>query len=346
MDNQLDLAPGGYVSFSESGFVQSVNRTFLDMLGIEEAEELIGRHVETIMSATNKMFFHTYFYPHIQLYGRIDEMYFSFRSADRQIVPVLLNGVRQQRDGQVFIDCVALLMRKRLEYEKDTLRSKRQLEELYEATSEMNKQLQSLHAEYERKQQALTEMNRGLQALAATDPLTGLHNRRFFQDCLRGELLACRDNGTSLSLLIVDIDHFKRINDTYGHPVGDFVLIELARLLRDSTGAGSICARFGGEEFVVLLPATGQKEAVAIAEQARSAIAATPLGSHRVTVSIGVDTALPDSTEESLLERADLALYASKSGGRNRTTHAKDLPRANDLQHANKLPNPNDLPNA
>ena len=325
MDNQLDCAPGGYFSISESGFVQSVNLTFLNMLGMKSADELIGRHIETVMSPTNKMFFHTYFYPHIQLYERVDEMYFAFRTVDKQSVPVLINGVRQERGGEVVIDCMALLMRKRLEYEKDTLRSKHELEELYKTTREVNDRLEALHEEYESKQQELIEMNRKLETLASTDPLTGLHNRRFFEDCLRGELLASKNSNLPLSLLIADIDHFKTINDTYGHPVGDFVLIELARLLRETAGALSICARFGGEEFVVLLPAVGSEDAVAAAEQIRSVIENTLLGTHRVTISLGVDTSQPDSTEASLLERADLALYASKSNGRNRVSHARQL---------------------
>ncbi|MEJ8303323.1 sensor domain-containing diguanylate cyclase [Saccharibacillus sacchari] len=328
MDNQLDCAPGGYFSISESGFVQSVNRTFLNMLGIQSADELIGRHIETVMSPTNKIFFHTYFYPHIQLYQRVDEMYFSFRAADKQSVPVLVNGIKQERCGEAVIDCVALLMRKRLEYEKDTLRSKRQLEELYQTTREVNNRLEALHKEYENKQQELLEMNRSLETLASTDPLTGLHNRRFFEDCLRGELLASIDNNQPLSLLIVDIDHFKNINDTYGHPVGDFVLIELARLLRETAGPLSICARFGGEEFVVLLPAIDSEGACATAEQIRSVIENTPLGTHRVTISVGVETSRSGSTEQSLLERADLALYASKSNGRNRVSHAEELDKA------------------
>ncbi|WP_172200865.1 sensor domain-containing diguanylate cyclase [Saccharibacillus qingshengii] len=326
MDNPLDRAPGGYFSISESGFVQSVNRTFLDMLGLQHAEELIGRHLESVMSVTNKMFFHTYFYPHIQLYGRVDEMYFSFRTADKQSVPVLLNGMRREQGGEIVIDCVALLMRKRLEYEKDTLRSKLALEELYKETQELNGRLELLHVEYEQKQQELMEMNRQLETLASTDPLTGLYNRRFFQERLRKELISCSDNGSPLSLLILDIDHFKKINDTYGHPIGDFVLTDLARLLREETGIPGICARFGGEEFVVLLPGLDRSAAAAAAERIRGAIEASTLGSQRVTVSIGVETSADDSTEESLLHRADLALYASKTGGRNRVTHAQDLP--------------------
>ncbi|GGO09492.1 sensor domain-containing diguanylate cyclase [Saccharibacillus kuerlensis] len=335
MNTQLDRVPGGYFSISEAGFVQSVNRTFLDMLGLEETEQLVGKHIESVMSSINKMFFHTYFYPHIHMHKRVDEMYFAFRTADNQSVPVLLNGVRRELEGEVVIDCMALVMRKRLEYEKDALRSKNEIEKLYEATNEMNKQLEKLHAEYELKQKALLEMNRTLETLASTDPLTGLHNRRFFQDCLRGELLACRSSGEHLSLLIVDIDFFKNINDTYGHPVGDFVLIELARLLRQTAGPHSICARFGGEEFVVLLPAFGRTEASEAAERIRVTIENTPLGPHRITVSIGIATSLPDSTEESLLERADLALYRSKHEGRNRVSHAEELTESGGIEDQN-----------
>ncbi|CAM3536108.1 MULTISPECIES: sensor domain-containing diguanylate cyclase [Saccharibacillus] len=336
MDSHLDRVPGGYFSISESGFVQSVNRNFLDMLGLGSAEELVGQHLESVLSITNKMFFHTYFYPQIQLYGRVDEMYFSFRAADKQKVPVLLNAMRREQGGEVTIDCIALLMRKRLEYEKDTLRSKRELEDLYTETRALNGRLETLHAEYERKQQELMEMNDRLETLASTDPLTGLHNRRFFQSCLRSEWTGSLNGGGSLSLLILDIDHFKKINDTYGHPVGDFVLTELARLLREQSGPQDICARFGGEEFVVLLPGRGRSEAVAAAEHIRGLIEATAFGPHRITVSIGVETTAAGSaesgsaedgeTEDSLLDRADLALYASKTGGRNRVTHARDLP--------------------
>ncbi|MDO3410388.1 diguanylate cyclase [Saccharibacillus sp. CPCC 101409] len=324
MDIQLDYAPGGYFSISENGFVQSANRTFLDMLGLNDPEALIGQHIESAMSPTNKMFFHTYFYPYIQLYGRVDEMYFSFRTPDKQNVPVLLNGVRQERGGEIAIDCVALLMRKRLEYEKDTLRTKRKLEELYQATRELNGQLESLHVEYEKKQRALIEVNQKLETLALTDALTGLSNRRAFQERLHAEFASLRAGGAVCSLLLVDIDHFKKINDTYGHPAGDLVLADLARLLRETAEEGDLPARFGGEEFVLLLPGSGREESIRKAESVRTAIEVRDWGPYRVTVSVGAATADTDSTESSLLYAADLALYASKSGGRNRTTHADD----------------------
>lgn len=96
MDIQLDLAPCGYFSISDSGVVQSINQTMLTMLGYER-DELIGQHIESTMSVSNKVFFHTYFYPYIQLYGHVDEMYFTFRTRDQQAVPVLLNGVRDRK---------------------------------------------------------------------------------------------------------------------------------------------------------------------------------------------------------------------------------------------------------
>ena len=111
MDTQLNYAPCGYFSISSSGLIQSVNQTLLNML-VYERHELLDRHIESTMSVTNKLFFHTYFYPYIQLYGHVSEMYFSFRTSNQQDVPVLLNGVRQERDGEVFIDCVLVEMRK------------------------------------------------------------------------------------------------------------------------------------------------------------------------------------------------------------------------------------------
>ncbi|MGO4375667.1 PAS domain S-box protein, partial [Paenibacillus sp. MCAF20] len=120
------------------------------------------------MSVTNKLFFHTYFYPYIQINGHVNEMYLSFRTSDNQEVPVLLNGVRQERGGQTVIDCVVVMMRKRIEHEKDVLQTKERLEHLYQATNEANKQLERLHEEYETKQQELMRINHELEVKAST----------------------------------------------------------------------------------------------------------------------------------------------------------------------------------
>lgn len=324
MDNQLDFAPCGYFSISATGAIRSVNRTLLTLLEYER-DEMIGQHVETFMSISNKLFFHTYFYPFMQLYGQANEIYLSLKAKSGLEVPVLLNGVRQERDGEVALDCVVVEMRKRLEHEKDILQTKKKLEELYRKTNEANIRLEALHQEYETKQLELMNVNRQLEALALTDPLTGLKNRRFFEESLLANLSQYRRTQASFSLFIIDIDHFKSINDTYGHPVGDLVLTKLGQLLRAESRELDVVARVGGEEFMLVLPNVGRGQAVAIAERYRARIEATPMGEYRITASLGISTCGPEDTEQTMVGKADQALYASKSGGRNRVTHADDL---------------------
>ncbi|TCM95677.1 PAS domain S-box-containing protein/diguanylate cyclase (GGDEF)-like protein [Paenibacillus sp. BK033] len=321
MDTLLNEAPCGYFSITDKGLIQSVNQTLLTMLGYDR-EELLERHIESTMSVANKMFFHTYFYPYIQLYGQVNEMYFSFRSKDGKDLPVLLNGIRRNRDGKAVIDCVALEMRKRIEHEKDIMKTKRQLEILYQETNEANHRLELLHAQYEKKQRELMELNERLETLASTDPLTGLKNRRFFQEQLLSHTELSKGAGNVLSLCIIDIDRFKSINDTYGHPVGDLVLTRLAQLLQEQSPEEAVVARFGGEEFVILLPGLDRDRALAAAERYRAATETTPLGDLRITISIGAATfAAEEESELSLLQQADQALYLSKNNGRNRVTH-------------------------
>ncbi|NIK23336.1 GGDEF domain-containing protein [Paenibacillus lupini] len=236
-------------------------------------------------------------------------------------MPVLLNGIRRERDGVTVIDCVALQMRKRIEHEKDIMQTKQRLEALYQETNEANQRLELLHTQYEKKQQELLELNEKLETLASTDPLTGLKNRRFFQEQLQKCMATSQETGEAFSLCIIDIDRFKSINDTYGHPVGDLVLSQLAELLQEQSAADSVVARFGGEEFVILLPELEQEQALLAAEKYRFATESTLLGDLHITISIGAATYSPEETDQSLLQQADQALYLSKNNGRNRVTH-------------------------
>lgn len=160
--------------------------------------------------------------------------------------------------------------------------------------------------------------------LAVTDPLTSLNNRRFFDMQIRQHLARHIKGGPAPSLLMLDIDHFKKVNDTYGHDGGDEVLREFSRRLTLNVRAIDMPCRLGGEEFVVLMPETSAADAVHIAERVRAQVAAEPfmLSDGRqiqVTVSVGVSTSsgLGDSIE-SLIKRADEGVYEAKSSGRNR----------------------------
>lgn len=164
------------------------------------------------------------------------------------------------------------------------------------------------------------------EVLALTDPLTQTHNRRALMERLTSELERARRYALHLSVLMVDLDHFKAINDSYGHVVGDEVLRGVSRVLQREARAVDIVARFGGEEFVVVLPETGEEGAVALAERIRARVEETPpvtggeYGWLRVTVSIGVAT-VPSTrvnSPEELIAVADEALYRAKAQGRNR----------------------------
>lgn len=178
----------------------------------------------------------------------------------------------------------------------------------------------SLEATVAQRTAALTEANAELLKLATHDALTGVFNRRRFDEKLAEYSLLFQRTGRTFALLFIDADHFKRINDTYGHAVGDDVLSQLAALIQANTRATDFVARYGGEEFAVLLPDIEAPESPdVVAEKIRAAVAAAPFATvDQVTVSIGVGVSLAtDSTHNALIKRADQQLYHAKAQGRN-----------------------------
>lgn len=170
--------------------------------------------------------------------------------------------------------------------------------------------------EYENQ---LKAMNQKLQSLAVTDGLTGLHNHRAFQDHLEEQFQAAMRNKQPLALILMDVDHFKQYNDTYGHQAGDEVLRQVAQILLANVREGDFVARYGGEEFVVVLPRTDLESAVAVAERLRRAVESAEWQLRPVTGSFGVACIRPDmETRQELIEATDQALYQAKKNGRNR----------------------------
>ncbi len=169
-----------------------------------------------------------------------------------------------------------------------------------------------------------------------TDVLTGWHNRRYLQVRLKEELARARRDGSRLVCLMLDIDHFKRVNDTWGHAAGDEVLREIAVRIDAQVRASDVAARYGGEEFVVLMPHTDYASGRLLAERIRDAAAARPFalpdgGEVAVTISIGIAGVSPQAADgdlktlgEALVARADVALYRAKAEGRNRVAVSDD----------------------
>ncbi len=170
----------------------------------------------------------------------------------------------------------------------------------------------------------LETANDALAQLSRTDRLTGLNNRGHWEECLHNEFLRCQRTKQASSLVMFDIDHFKKVNDTHGHQAGDEVIRVVAEVLRDSVRGTDIPGRYGGEEFGVILPVTTAKEGHVMAERMRARIEKTPVMHEQqqidFTISLGIAEFTPAmGKHKDWLSRADQALYQAKSGGRNRT---------------------------
>ena len=173
-------------------------------------------------------------------------------------------------------------------------------------------------------QDELKKSNELLKMLSNTDHLTQLYNRRYMMEMLAREVQRSQRKGSPLSVVMMDIDHFKLVNDIYGHQNGDVVLVAIAELAKTDRRSYDFAARYGGEEFILVLPETTHEEAMGVAERLRERILrqtfGPPLENLRVTISMGVATYRPPlaATIDNLIGEADAALYRAKQWGRNR----------------------------
>jgi diguanylate cyclase (GGDEF)-like protein len=168
-----------------------------------------------------------------------------------------------------------------------------------------------------------------IQQLAMRDGLTGLHNYRYFRQQIERIVQQARRYGSSLSMLMIDLDNFKTYNDSYGHLRGDMILKEIAALLLAHTRASDLVARYGGEEFAVLLPETGEEQAHSVGEKIRQVVEEHPFAlaagelPKSLTISVGVASSNEEPSADALIQKADVALYRAKESGKNRVIISK-----------------------
>jgi diguanylate cyclase len=199
---------------------------------------------------------------------------------------------------------------------------------MQESNWQLETKLQASREDIASLQRNLAEVRRE----SMLDPLTKIFNRKYFDEGVERMVGTAVASGTPLALLLVDIDHFKRFNDTYGHQTGDQVLRLVAMTLRSQMKGQDVVARYGGEEFAAILPATDLDRAVTVADSIRRAIQGKELLKRstnerlgRITASFGVALYRPGESIATLIERADRCLYAAKHAGRNRVCDESEL---------------------
>jgi diguanylate cyclase (GGDEF)-like protein/hemerythrin-like metal-binding protein len=282
-------------------------------LANKATETLFGKRVEQIAGATDTELFP----PEVaaQLH-RSDQKIMNGAAATRDEVDFAVNGIPlrclwlkfpvQESDGRIlFIGAMVI----------DTSR--------HESFAEMRQTLQRLQQTNQELKKTLVDLDQ----LASTDSLTGAWNRRRLEDAVINEMDRLRRYDHPLSLLVIDIDYFKKINDDHGHGMGDQVLAELASVLQSSIRTSDSLTRWGGEEFVVLCPNTTLSTVVMLAERLREIVAGSVFPTAgNLTVSIGLAECLPGETWEAWFQRADTALYRAKACGRDQVQIAPERP--------------------
>ena len=277
-------------------------------------EKLFGKSADQIIGVTDKDLFPPEIASQLQ---RSDQAIVDGAAAASDELDFLINGMPERclwlkfplfgSDGKIY-SIAAVMLHISLE----------------EAVAEMRQSLEQLQQTNEELKKSLIALDR----LASTDKLTGAWNRRRLEEAVNNEMDRLRRYEHPLSLLIIDIDFFKKINDSYGHLVGDQVLVELTALVQSSLRATDSVTRWGGEEFIVLCPNTTLATVAILAERLRGKIAASVFAQvGKITVSVGVAECLAGETWEHWIERADAALYRAKASNRDQVQIAPETPQ-------------------
>lgn len=291
----------GYQALDINGSWLDANQKMAQILGFAAPEEMIGQSFIDSWSDTDQEF--SAFYQHFKDNNYV-EGEFMLTRRDKQPITVIISGRIQRNKEGDFVCAHSVIV--------DITERQKMEQKIIEMNAELELKIAERTAE-------LSKANEDLRHLSRHDALTGLHNRLSANERLHSEFVSMKRSQNNYAVLLLDIDFFKKVNDTHGHSIGDSVLQQLAQILKNTLRESDFAARYGGEEFLLLLPNTELFEARLVAEKIRHSIEAVPHPvAGKITVSIGVAIATPDETDEYIaVKEADDNLYAAKKSGRN-----------------------------
>jgi diguanylate cyclase (GGDEF)-like protein/PAS domain S-box-containing protein len=291
----------GYQALDINGCWLDANQKMAQILGFATPEEMLGQSFIDSWSDTDQEF--SAFYQHFKDNNYVEGEFMLMR-CDSQPITVIISGRIQRNKEGDFVCAHSVIV--------DITERQKMEQKIIEMNAELELKIAERTAE-------LSKANEDLRHLSRHDALTGLHNRLSANERLHSEFVSMKRSQNNYAVLLLDIDFFKKVNDTHGHSVGDSVLQQLAQILKTTLRESDFAARYGGEEFLLLLPNTELFEARLVAEKIRHSIEAVPHPvAGKITVSIGVAIATPEEADEYIaVKEADDNLYAAKKSGRN-----------------------------
>lgn len=314
----LDAVFDGILITDERGVIVQTNPAAARIFGYEQ-EELTGRNLDILIPEPERSWHGKRMRDYLhedrdRVIGRDREI--RGLRKDGSLIPIEIAITELWREGRRHFVGVLRDITARRQAEAALREAHQALER---RVAERTEELTRINLALQQEIEARARMQQELERLATTDTLTGIRNRRAFDEQLALELTRARRYGQKLALILLDIDHFKRINDRHGHQVGDRVLVDLAHVVGSRLRASEVFARWGGEEFIILAPNSDAEDAALLAEEVRARVEAHDFPEvGRVTVSLGVTEYTAEDSTDSLWKRADTALYRAKTAGRNR----------------------------
>ncbi|BDT70096.1 hypothetical protein os1_42880 [Comamonadaceae bacterium OS-1] len=308
------------------GRVLAANADLLAVVGGTEAQWL-HQTLDVLLPPASRIFLQTHVWPMLLNQGGVHEIYLHLRGAQGQRVPVMVNGRRglygqEDTESCYWVFFVAL---ERSRFEAELVQARARAQSLAADLALANAELRAVHLQLTQHTHVVESENRELAELSQTDPLTGLGNRRALAQAV-AHWQALAEPGACASVLMVDVDHFKAVNDRHGHDEGDRVLATLARQLQASIRSSDLAVRYGGEEFTLWLPNADRPGAAHTALRVHEHVRSLRVGGQPLTVSIGVATATlahDPALLQRLVQQSDIAVYQAKVAGRNCTVFAE-----------------------